>query len=146
MSGSRGLAYQRVFHNATTGEFVTVIYFGGAMAGWPGVVHGGALATVLDESLGRCAIMRFPARTGVTARLELAYRKPTVTNTFYAVRVRPVIDEADEVVAKDGSRKSDRKLWVQGSVETLDGKVCVDAKALFVVPKGTKVRRMTDKW
>ncbi|KAI0125160.1 HotDog domain-containing protein [Xylariales sp. AK1849] len=145
MSGSRGLAYQRIFHNRETGELVSVIYFGGALSGWPGVVHGGALATVLDESLGRCAILRFPARTGVTARLELTYKKPTVTNAFYVIRVKPVLGEGDnDLVGKDGTRKSDRKLWVEGNVATEEGKICVEAKALFVVPKGSKLKPLSE--
>ncbi|KAK8064731.1 hypothetical protein PG994_007369 [Apiospora phragmitis] len=153
LSGSKGLAYQRVFWNPATGELVNVVYFGGGTSGWPGVVHGGALATVLDETLGRCAILRFPSRTGVTARLELNYRKPTVTNAFYTVRTRPVVDEdkdKDKALNKDGSRKSDRKsdrkLWVHGHVEAENGRVCVEARALFVVPKGINLAPLETRW
>ncbi|KAK8122517.1 hypothetical protein PG984_011187 [Apiospora sp. TS-2023a] len=145
LSGSKGLAYQRVFWNPATGELVNVVYFGGGTAGWPGVVHGGALATVLDESLGRCAILRFPSRTGVTARLELNYKKPTVTNAFYTVRTRPVVEEG-EVTNKDGSRKSDRKLWVHGHIEAENGRVLVEARALFVVPKGINLAPLETRW
>ncbi|KAI1809673.1 hypothetical protein GGS20DRAFT_266107 [Poronia punctata] len=135
MAGSSGLAFQRVFHNAATGELVTVVYFGAGLAGWPGIVHGGALATVLDESLGRCAILRFPSRTGVTANLEMQYRAPTLTNNFYVIRTEPIAR-----TESDGVPKSDRKLWVRGSLETENGKVCVEAKALFVVPRGYELR------
>ncbi|KAI1352615.1 HotDog domain-containing protein [Xylaria sp. FL0043] len=144
MAGSSGLAFQRVFHNATTGEVVTVVYFGAAMAGFPGVVHGGALATVLDESLGRCAIFRFPSRTGVTANLELQYRAPTMTNAFYVIRTTPVPSDDDGVVGTDGVRKGDRKLWVRGTLENDKGKVAVEAKGLFVVPKGYKLRPLVE--
>ncbi|RYO90145.1 hypothetical protein DL766_002457 [Monosporascus sp. MC13-8B] len=132
LAGSRGLAYQRVFRNDATGEFLSVVYFGGGTAGWPGVVHGGCLATVLDESLGRCAVRRFPSRTGVTASLELTYKAPTRTEAFYVVRAQPASGEA-------APGKSDRKAWVEGSVETLDGQTCVLAKGLFVVPKSIKL-------
>lgn len=147
MSGCRGLAYQRIFHNAATGEMVSVVYFGGALSGFPGVVHGGSLATILDESMGRCAIYRFPARIGVTANLDLTYKKPTLTNAFYVVRTRPVLSEDDEVIGRDGTKKSDRKLWIHGTIETLEGKICVDSKSLFVVPKNTKpLGRLDGKW
>ncbi|RYP66213.1 hypothetical protein DL770_008846 [Monosporascus sp. CRB-9-2] len=136
LAGSRGLAYQRVFRNDATGECLSGVYFGGGTAGWPGVVHGGCLATVLDESLGRCAILRFPSRTGVTATLELTYKAPPRTEAFYVVRARPASGEA-------APEKSDRKAWVEGSVETLDGQTCVLAKALFVVPKGIKLAPLT---
>ncbi|KAI0169750.1 HotDog domain-containing protein [Hypoxylon sp. FL1284] len=139
LGSSSGLPFQRVFHDAATGELTSVVYLGPGTVGWPGLVHGGALATVLDESLGRCAILRFPARTGVTARLELAYRRPTVAGRYYVVRARPAEGEKDEDPAK-----SDRKMWVQGTLETLDGRVCVRAKALFVVPKGVKLQPLVE--
>ena len=157
LAGARGLAYQRVFRNAATGECVSVVYFGEGTAGWPGVVHGGALATVLDESLGRAAILHFPSRVGVTARLELTYRAPTYDLEFYVVRARPIVPDEDREAkeipdAKKGEswsgrgpadagkeRKSDRKLWVEGAVESLNGKVNVSAKALFVVPRNVKL-------
>ncbi|KAI1779389.1 HotDog domain-containing protein [Hypoxylon cercidicola] len=140
LSGSGGLAFQRVFHNAGTGELVSVVFFGPATTGWPGVVHGGALATVLDETLGRCAILRFPARTGVTACLELAYRAPTIASRYYVVRARPAVAENE---SSDPS-KHDRKMWVNGTLETLHGTVCVHAKALFVVPKGVKLQPLVE--
>lgn len=146
MSGSRGLAYQRIFLNRATGELISVIYLGGAMSGFPGVVHGGTLAIVLDETMGRCAINRFPARTGVTANLDLTYKRPTMTNAFYVVRCRPLVNEADEVVGSDGTKKGDRKLWVHGTVENLSGDVQVESKALFVVPKGTRPSPMALRW
>ncbi|KAI1437816.1 hypothetical protein GGR50DRAFT_606128 [Xylaria sp. CBS 124048] len=137
MSGSTGLAFQRVFHNASTGELVNVVYFGPSLASWPGYVHGGALATVLDETLGRCAILKFPSRTGVTANLEMQYRAPTRTGGFYVIRARPMVDETR---TKDGAKVSDRKLWVRATLESVAGKLTVEAKALFVVPKGYTLR------
>jgi len=87
-------------------------------------VHGGLIATVLDESLGRCAIARFPVQTGMTARLEFNYRRTTATNAFHVVRAWPVAE---------GS--TDRKSFAAGRLETVDGKICVEANGLFVVPK-----------
>jgi acyl-coenzyme A thioesterase PaaI-like protein len=123
LGGSRGIGgYQRIFQNVDSGEFVSVVWIGGSLAGWPGVTHGGLIATILDESLGRCAISTFPEKTGVTANLELNYRAPTVTNDFYVIRAMPV-----------ASGSTDRKRWVSGRLETVNGRVCVDAKGLFVV-------------
>ncbi|KAI1320414.1 HotDog domain-containing protein [Xylariaceae sp. FL0255] len=145
MSGSAGLAFQRIFRNSMTGEVISIIYFGPSLAGWPGVVHGGALATVLDESLGRCAILRFPSRTGVTANLELQYRGPTWTNQFYIIRSKPIMPPEKEDIAADGSRRSDRKLWVEATMESAEkGKTCVEAKALFVVPKSLQLKPLGD--
>ncbi|KAI2779839.1 HotDog domain-containing protein [Daldinia loculata] len=140
LGGSHGIPFQRVFRNTKTNEVISVVYFGTATAGWPGVVHGGALATLLDESLVRCAVLLFPARTGVTARLELQYRAPTLTSAFYIIRTRPMIREGED------PSKSDRKMWVEGTLETLHGKICVEAKALAVVPKGVKLKPLVEEF
>ncbi|CAL3964183.1 unnamed protein product [Diplocarpon coronariae] len=124
LAGARALGgYQRVFHNTETGELVSVVWFGGAIAGWPGVTHGGITATVMDESLGRCAANLLEGRTGVTANLEISYLKPILTNSFYVVRAMP----------EEGG--SGRKIWVRGQLETMEGRVCVESRALYVVPR-----------
>lgn len=136
LAGARGIGgYQRIFHNASTGEFISVIYIGGALAGFPGVCHGGLIATILDESLGRCAISKFPTRTGVTANLELSYKAPVLTNSFYVVRTLPV-DEG----------RTDRKSFARATVEGLDGRVLVEAKALFVLPKNVTLRGLGEEF
>jgi len=126
LAGARSLGgFQRVFTNADSGETISVVWFGGAIAGWPGVTHGGVLATVMDETLGRCGIKQFPANSGgVTANLELNYLKPSITNSFYVIRAVP---------EREGA--TDKKQWVSGRLETLDGKVCVEARGLILVPK-----------
>ena len=53
MSGTRGLGVQRAFWNAETREMVAVVWIGGGLAGWPGVAHGGAIATVMEEVMAR---------------------------------------------------------------------------------------------
>lgn len=107
-----------------------MVWFGGALAGWPGVTHGGLIATIMDEMLGRCAVKQFPSQTGVTANLELNYLAPSITNAFYVLRAIP---------KKEG--RTDRKGWASGRLETLDGEVCVEARGLFVVPKEVKLKQ-----
>jgi acyl-coenzyme A thioesterase PaaI-like protein len=125
LAGARALGgFQRIFTNKETGEVITVVWFGGAVSGWPGVTHGGLVATIMDEQLGRCAIRQFPSQTGVTANLDINYRKPVLTNSYYVVKAWPQTETFTE-----------RKGWVSARLETLDGKVCADAKALYVVPK-----------
>jgi hypothetical protein len=34
---------------------------------------------------------------------------------------------------------TERKGWVTGKLETLGGRVCMEAKALYVVPKGVQL-------
>jgi uncharacterized protein (TIGR00369 family) len=44
--------------------------------GYPGVVHGGIVAAMLDEVSGRSMLHGEPARFMVTAKLNVRYRKP----------------------------------------------------------------------
>jgi hypothetical protein len=53
MSGTRGLGVQRAFWNPETKELVAVVWIGGGLAGWPGVAHGGAIATIFEEAMAR---------------------------------------------------------------------------------------------
>ena len=48
--------------------------------GYPGVVHGGIIAAILDETGGR-ALMDEPDHFMVTAQLNVRYRKPVPTET-----------------------------------------------------------------
>jgi acyl-coenzyme A thioesterase PaaI-like protein len=43
--------------------------------GYPGVLHGGIVASILDETAGRALMGRFPPRFMFTAKLEVKYRK-----------------------------------------------------------------------
>jgi hypothetical protein len=125
LAGSRGLGgYQRVFCNAKTGEFITVVWIGGALSGWPQLTHGGLTATIMDENMGRCAIAKFPVQTGVTAYLNLTFLKPVKTHAFYVLRANPIAE-----------RSTERKGFVKGRLESIDGKGLVLAEGLFVLPK-----------
>ncbi|KAK0656294.1 HotDog domain-containing protein [Cercophora newfieldiana] len=137
LSGSRGVGgYQRVFYNAATGEFVSVVYFGAAITGWPGVVHGGALATLLDESCGRAAFWQWGGKSGVTATLKLEYKKATLANGFYVLRVR---SRSDEELPESERGKRHYKSFVDATIEdAATGAVTVTAEALFVGGVGKK--------
>ena len=115
------------------GKSIIIIYYLGAdLCGHPGVVHGGLLATILDEGMARCCFPALPNKVGMTANLTVNYRKPLPSESF--------------VVLRAWTRKVDgRKAWVEGRVEGLgdgvegDGNVFVEANALFIEPRQAKV-------
>lgn len=131
LGGYQGIGHQRVFHNRRTGEYVVLVWLGKGLAGWPGVVHGGCIATVLDECLGRAALAGFEGGSGVTAQLDIEYKKPVVSGEWWIVRTK-----VDDPENKDRHRKT----WVTGTLEDLEGKIHVKTKGLFVVPKGIKLK------
>jgi acyl-CoA thioesterase FadM len=68
------------------------------------------------------AFFSVPNRVAMTAYLNVKYRAPTYADQFVVVRVR-------------SDRAEGRKAWVSGTIETLDGKLLVEAEALYVEPK-----------
>ncbi|ROV86931.1 hypothetical protein VSDG_10192 [Cytospora chrysosperma] len=139
LGGSRGLGgYQHVWHHRGTGEAVAVVYLGTGTTGWPGVVHGGLIATLLDEHSARAAIRDIGAsgKGPLTANLDITYKSPTLSSDFYVVRASAVPEEA---LAPAERGKRDRKVWVDARIETVEGRVCVESRALFVAPKGMEL-------
>lgn len=144
LAGSRGVgAYQHVFHNRSTGEVVSVVFLGPGTIGWPGVVHGGAIATLLDEHSARAALKDLAGGGVLTANLDIVYKRPTLASDFYVLRARAVPEEA----LPAGERgKRGRKAWVDASIETVDGKTCVECRSLFVSPKSVSLRRVPENF
>ncbi|KAG2142468.1 HotDog domain-containing protein [Suillus clintonianus] len=103
-------------------EAVVIVHVGRGVCGHDGIIHGGLLATILDESLARTAIINLPDKIGVTANLSINYRAPTFADQFIVVRIS-LVDKAG------------RKSKVFGKVEDLKGNLLVEAHATFVQPK-----------
>jgi len=108
-------------------SLVSISHLGTDVCGHPGIVHGGLLATMLDEGLARCCFAALPHNVGVTAKLEINYRKPVHAGTYVVLRARTI-------------RVEGRKAWVEGQLETLatEGEepvVLAQASALFVSPR-----------
>lgn len=108
-------------------SMVTILHLGTDLCGQPGIVHGGLLATLLDEGLARCCFDALPQKVAVTAKLEVNYLKPTRAGQYVVLRA-------------ETKRVEGRKAWVEGRIETLvsDGEtpvVLASASGLFVSPK-----------
>lgn len=64
------------FYSAGPGEVEARYTAPEVYQGYPGTVHGGILASMLDEVVGRVAMTEDPNRFFVTAKLELRFRAP----------------------------------------------------------------------
>ena len=49
--------------------------------GYPGIVHGGVLAAILDEIVGRISLIEDFHHFMMSVRLDIKYRKPVPTHT-----------------------------------------------------------------
>ncbi|KAK5108383.1 hypothetical protein LTR62_008339 [Meristemomyces frigidus] len=110
-------------------HLVQITYVGSSLCGHPGIVHGGLLATMLDEGLARACFPALPNKVGVTASLKIDYRVPCPADSYVVLKAQTTKVEG-------------RKAWVKGWIEILageDGKEgvkLVEAEALFIEPKG----------
>lgn len=88
--------------------------------GAPGLMHGGFLTAIFDESFGRS--YQVVLRRAVTARLEVDFRRPVPVATALWVRCR-----VDAVAG--------RKVYCSGTahLDTPDGPVAGTGRGLFVV-------------
>jgi len=64
------------FYTSEPGEVVAEITVPENFQGYPGMVHGGVIAAMLDEVAGRTHMRGDPVRFMVTAQLNIRYRKP----------------------------------------------------------------------
>lgn len=132
-------------------NIISVFHIGRDLCGHPGFVHGGLLSGLLDEAFAHCVAAAFPSGSGMTANLNVDFRKPALPDRLYVLRA--------EVKNVEG-----RKAWVEGKLTYLplpvpmtqdmpslvpdasslledgEGAVMVsEAKALFIEPKFANV-------
>ena len=134
LQGSRALGVQRVFFNKKEKRLISVLFFGGALSGWPGVTHGGIISTVLQENLERVANgPDFGQSSSDSLKLDnlnVNYKKPTAANNLYIIRA-----EVDE--SKDEPPVGMKRVYVKAALENaLAGYVCADATGLCT-PNGS---------
>lgn len=81
--GKKNLAGLKIeFHqNPQSKEVEAEVIFPNYLQGWQGTIHGGLLATVLDEIMIKAAAAS--AIKCVTAEINVKYKKPAFTGTTY---------------------------------------------------------------
>jgi len=106
------------FYDQPDGTVVSEITVSDRYQGYPGVVHGGITASMLDEAAGRSAMQGDTTRLMVTAKLEVRYRKPIP------------IGQPLRLVGRLKERRG-RLTVVHGEVLLPDGSVGAEAEALL---------------
>lgn len=85
--------------------------------GWRGVVHGGILATLLDEAMAQR--LRIAGFGGVTASLQIRFLKPAPTGAF--------------LIVEAGTASEDRRLVrLEASVRGEDGSAYAVAEGVYM--------------
>ena len=118
--------------NETNGKcMVMILHVGGDVCSHPGIIHGGLIATLIDDMFCRCCSAAFPKKVGVTANLNVDYRKPALVQSYIVLKA-------------DVAKMEGRKTWMEGRIETLeldggDSPLIAEAKTLFIQPRETEV-------
>lgn len=85
--------------------------------GAPGIVHGGAVATVIDDLYG--FLLYLVGEPAVTRQLTIDYLAPVLIGTTYLLQA-------------DVTRREGRKLFVAATVTAPDGRPVAASTAVFV--------------
>jgi len=113
--------------NTARAEFTVPDQFNG----YPGVVHGGIVAAILDEVAGRALLARGHEYKNlfVTLKMEIRYRQPTPTNT-------PLTAMGNIVKATES------RAVVHGEIRLPDGTVTAEADCIVARPPD----EFAEKW
>jgi acyl-coenzyme A thioesterase PaaI-like protein len=112
------------FYETAPGEVVVDYTVPEQFQGYPGVVHGGIVAAILDEVTGRVHMGGDPPRFMYTARLDIRYRKNVP------------IGQPLRIIGHAGKSK-ERMALATGQIFGPEGDLLAEAEAVLVnVPDG----------
>jgi len=118
------------FYQDCDGRVTATFTPGEEHQGYPGVLHGGIAAALLDEALGRVII----GRGGwlMTARMEIRYKK--------MVPLGQPLTAAGEIV-----RETRRLVEAKGELRLADGSVAITAMATYLPVPEEKLKGMEEQ-
>lgn len=118
------------FNNYDENQVETTFTLDDNYSSYPGTMHGGIIATILDETSGRAILLDNDFnRLMVTLKMEMVYKKNTPTNT--------PLKAVGRVLKDSGSRAQ-----VEGEIILPDGTVSAKCTSiLYKIPQAVK-----DKW
>ena len=102
---------------APDGHVVSLPTVGDNFEGHPGYLHGGIIATLLDEAMSKA--VRVLGNPAMTRSMEVDYRRPVPSNVPIRIEGRVV-------------RSEQHKHWAEASILNAQGTVLAHGKGLFV--------------
>lgn len=108
---------QLEFFRAPDGSVVCPTAVASAFEGHPGYLHGGIIATLLDETMSKS--VRTKGITAMTRHMEVDYRRPVPSGKMIRMQGQVL-------------RSERHKHWVEAQIVDESGKVLAESKGLFV--------------
>jgi len=116
-------------NDRSAGEIRGTVEIAEHFNGYPGVVHGGIVAALLDETAGRTLLLEGGHEDlMVTLKLEVAYRRPTPTATPLSVvgrlrrRTAGRAEAEAELRLPDGTVSARASIWLVKPPETISSR------------------------
>lgn len=97
--------------------------------GWVDTMHGGILATIIDETAG-WVVFRKLQTSGMTTKLELKYRKPVMTTEPQITVMGHIVEQRRNLVTIDVR------------IENSKGETCVEGRATYFAFDKAKAAEM----
>lgn len=102
---------------AEDGSVVSLPVVSSAFEGHPGYLHGGVIATLLDEAMSKA--VRAQGSISMTRKIEIDYLRPVPSGAPLRIEGRVV-------------RNEPRKHWAEARILNGEGIVLAEAKGLFI--------------
>jgi acyl-coenzyme A thioesterase PaaI-like protein len=122
LSGYSMITRYHVFQKPDlSSELLVLVQIGDHLCGHPGIVHGGIISAIFDNTFGWLYITgKLPP--SFTANLTINFRKPLYANSVGIVKA--VLEKTEG-----------RKIFMKASWEGKDNEIYAEATTLFVIPK-----------
>lgn len=105
------------FFLAPDGSVVSLPVVADTFEGHPGYLHGGIIATLLDEAMSKA--VRTTGRLSMTRKMETEYLRPVPSGMPLRIEGRIL-------------RTEERKVWAESRILNAEDKVLAHAKGLFI--------------
>jgi uncharacterized protein (TIGR00369 family) len=102
---------------APDGSVVSLPVVADTFDGHPGYLHGGIIATLLDEAMSKA--VRALGKPAMTRRMEVDYRRPVPSGVPLRIEGRVV-------------RSEPRKHWAEARILNAEGNALAEASGLFI--------------
>jgi uncharacterized protein (TIGR00369 family) len=100
------------------------------LCGFDGLVHGGIVATLLDE-IGAWTIISHLGRFGITREISIRYLKPVLTKTEIIVE--------GEIISHD-----ERDAVLHATIHSADGTLLAEGESKWIFPKLSTIASITE--
>jgi len=126
------LGLKASFYELDNNELVAIFKPVDEHQSYPERLHGGISATILDETLGRAITIEEETIWGVTAELNIKYKKPVP------------LDQELKVVAKI-TRNTNRMFEGEGKILLANGDIAVTATGKYIKMSLDKIADVNDE-